>query len=59
MLSEIYFLRLEAAKRAADDTSRAENARYVPLAPSTVPEKAMKGAAPSDRTLPNQFRTRI
>jgi len=59
MLSEIYFLRLEAAKRAASDASRAENTRYVPLAPSIVPEKAMTSAAPSDRTSPNQYRTRI
>jgi len=39
MLSEIYMLRLEAAKRAADERRRAENARYVPMAPSIVPEE--------------------
>ena len=38
MLSEIYFLKLEAAKRAADELSRYENARFVPLAPSIAPD---------------------
>jgi len=46
MLSEIYFLRLEAAKRAADEQRRAENAGYVPLAPSIVPEKIVGDSQP-------------
>ena len=41
MLSEIYFLRMEAAKRAAEEAARAESARYVPLAPSLATGKAI------------------
>ena len=40
LLSEIYLLRLEAAKRAANNASRVANTRYVPLTPSIVPERA-------------------
>jgi len=46
MLSEIYFLKLEAAKRAADERRRAENARYVPLAPSIVPDALKPNTTP-------------
>jgi len=46
MLSEIYLLRLEAAKRVEDEQRRAENARYVPLVPSIVPEKKTVAGAP-------------
>jgi hypothetical protein len=37
MLSEIYFLKLEAERRDAVDRDR--KTRYFPLAPSIVPEK--------------------
>jgi hypothetical protein len=47
MLSEIYFLKLEAAKRAADDAARVANARYVPLAPSIVPQKIVANTEPN------------
>ena len=43
MLSEIYFLKLEAAKRGADDASRAS--RFVPLTPSVVREKIVVDAS--------------
>ena len=52
MLSEIYFLKLEAAKRAADDASRAT--RFVPLAPSIVPEKIAADSAQSDAATPRR-----
>ena len=38
VLSEIFFLKLEARKRAADDASRHENAPFVPFAPSILPD---------------------
>ena len=50
MLSEIYLLRLEAAKRAANEQRRAENARYVPLTPSIVPEQIV-GESPANRSV--------
>ena len=52
MLSEIYFLKLEAAKRAADDASRAT--RFVPLAQSIVPEKIAADSAQSDAATPRR-----
>jgi hypothetical protein len=50
MLSEIYFLKLEAAKRAADEQRRAENARYVRLAPSIVPEEIVANTVQPNAT---------
>jgi hypothetical protein len=50
MLSEIYFLKLEAAKRAADEQRRAENARYVPLAPSIVLDKIVANTVQPNAT---------
>ena len=52
MLSEIYFLKLEAAKRGADDASRAS--RFVPLAPSSVPEKIVVDASQPNSTPPTR-----
>ena len=54
MLSEIYFLKLEAAKRAADEASRHENARFVPLAPSIVLEKIVANTAQSNTATPQR-----
>jgi hypothetical protein len=54
MLSEIYFLKLEAAKRAAEEAGRAENARYTPLAPSIVPGKTVAGASQSNTAPPQR-----
>jgi len=50
MLSEIYFLKLEAAKRAAGYESRDANVRFVPLAPSVVPEKIVATIVQPDTT---------
>jgi hypothetical protein len=52
MLSEIYFLKLEAAKCVADDASRAT--RFVPLAPSIVPEKIVVDASQPNSTPPTR-----
>jgi hypothetical protein len=54
MLSEIYFLKLEAAKRAAEEAARAESARYVPLAPSIVPGKTIAGASQPNTESPQR-----
>jgi len=43
MLAEIYFLKLAAPKRIADDASRATT--FVPLALSIVPQKIGAGAS--------------
>ena len=48
MLLEIYFLKLEAAKRAADDASRAT--RFVALAPNPVPEKIVTNTVQPNTT---------
>ena len=45
MLSEIFILKLEAAKRGAAEESRIPNARFVPLAPSIVPQKTIEAAS--------------
>jgi hypothetical protein len=52
MLSEIYFLKLEAAKRAADDASRVTS--FVPVAPSTVPEKIGAGSSQPNTAPPQR-----
>ena len=42
MLSEIFILKLEAAKRGAAEESRIPNARFVPLAPALCPRRLLR-----------------
>jgi hypothetical protein len=46
VLAEIFFLKLEARKRAADDASRRENVPFVPFAPSILPDALKPNSAP-------------
>lgn len=38
MLSEIFFLKLEAERRATEEASASGNTRFMPRAPGTVPD---------------------
>lgn len=38
MLAEIFFLKLEAALRATEEANHAANTRFIPQAPSIMPE---------------------
>lgn len=59
MLSEIFFLKLEAALRATEETSRIGNTRFIPQAPGMVPKMPESSSRDFGTGLDDHFTERV